>query len=129
MRLTVSSGGDRSTRADVSTSATRIRADVLGAREFLAPEVHATFVERVVLLGGESSGKSTLARALAGHFETELAVQPHGGRCREEWKFSRSGGESELLLAGTWGCQASSPGGGPRESWGFSTIPSRTRTR
>lgn len=68
-------------RAEVAISGTRVRADVHGAREYLAPEVYATFVERVVLLGGESTGKSTLAQALAQHFDTEL-VEEYG---RELW--------------------------------------------
>jgi nicotinamide riboside kinase len=38
---------------------------VHGLRRFLAPEVYATFVERVGILGGESTGKSSLAAGLA----------------------------------------------------------------
>jgi NadR type nicotinamide-nucleotide adenylyltransferase len=44
--------------------------------------VYASFVERVVLLGGESSGKSTLSEALARRFET--AFVPEYGR--ELWE-------------------------------------------
>ncbi len=69
-------------RTAVPISATRIRTDVHSAREFLAPEVYASFVERVVLLGGESSGKSTLAQALARHFGTEWVAE-YG---RELWE-------------------------------------------
>lgn len=52
-------------RRAVPISATQIRADVHAHRELLSPVVYASFVERVVVLGGESSGKSTLTRALA----------------------------------------------------------------
>lgn len=52
-------------RVTVPVSGTRIRADLHRHRAFLHPEVYATFVRRVCLLGGESSGKTTLARALA----------------------------------------------------------------
>jgi NadR type nicotinamide-nucleotide adenylyltransferase len=52
-------------RATVPVSGTRIRADLHRHREFLHPAVYATFVRRVCLLGGESSGKTTLARTLA----------------------------------------------------------------
>ena len=55
---------DRARRA-VPISGTRLRADVHRHRAFLHPEVYASFVRRVCLLGGESSGKTTLARALA----------------------------------------------------------------
>ncbi|MGA4634399.1 AAA family ATPase [Pseudomonas solani] len=52
-------------RLAVPVSGTRLRADPHGLRGFLAPEVHADFVERIVFLGGESTGKSSLAIALA----------------------------------------------------------------
>lgn len=57
-------------RSLVPISGTALRADVHGLRRFLAPSVYASFVGRVVLLGGESSGKSTLAQALAESFES-----------------------------------------------------------
>jgi NadR type nicotinamide-nucleotide adenylyltransferase len=37
--------------------------------------VYASFVERVAILGGESSGKSTLARALAERFRTSWVAE------------------------------------------------------
>lgn len=46
-------------------SGTAVRADPHGHRDALDPRVYAHFVERVAILGAESSGKSTLARALA----------------------------------------------------------------
>lgn len=52
-------------RGTVPVSGTALRADVHGLRRFLAPEVYATFVERVGILGGESTGKSSLAAGLA----------------------------------------------------------------
>jgi NadR type nicotinamide-nucleotide adenylyltransferase len=69
-------------RVVVPISATRIRADVHGHRAWLAPEVYASFVARVALLGGESSGKSTLAAALAAALGT-TAVAEYG---RERWE-------------------------------------------
>lgn len=62
-------------------SATQIRHNVHAHREWLHPEVYRDFVHRVVLLGGESSGKTTLARALAAEFRT--AWVPEYGR--ERW--------------------------------------------
>jgi NadR type nicotinamide-nucleotide adenylyltransferase len=69
-------------RAVVPTSGTAIRADVHAHRRFLAPEVYASFVSRIALVGGESSGKSTLARALAARFDTAW-VHEYG---RELWE-------------------------------------------
>lgn len=57
-------------RRAVPISGSVIRADVHAHRSWLSPVVYASFVERVTILGGESSGKSTLARALAEHFGT-----------------------------------------------------------
>ncbi|MBL8270416.1 AAA family ATPase [Steroidobacter sp.] len=65
-------------RRSLPTSGTSIRADVHAAREWLHPAVYASFVERVVCLGGESSGKSTLTEALARKFGTLHA--PEFGR-------------------------------------------------
>jgi NadR type nicotinamide-nucleotide adenylyltransferase len=63
-------------------SGTLVRSDVHGQREWLSPVVYASFVRRVCLLGGESSGKSTLAAALAREFET-VHVAEYG---RELWE-------------------------------------------
>ncbi|PNY82995.1 cytidyltransferase-like domain-containing protein [Deinococcus koreensis] len=52
-------------RGAVPISGTRLRADVHAHRAFLDPHVYAHFVQRVVILGAESTGKSTLTRALA----------------------------------------------------------------
>ncbi|HLA63605.1 MAG TPA: AAA family ATPase [Rhodothermales bacterium] len=51
-------------RAD-GRSGRAARADVGGYHEHLVPGARAHFVERVVFLGAESSGKSTLAQAVA----------------------------------------------------------------
>ncbi|UOD30013.1 AAA family ATPase [Massilia violaceinigra] len=52
-------------RALVPVSGTAIRADPHAMRAFLHPLVYASFVRKVCVLGGESSGKTTLAAALA----------------------------------------------------------------
>jgi HTH-type transcriptional regulator, transcriptional repressor of NAD biosynthesis genes len=57
-------------RIAVPISATAIRADRELGLTFLSPVVRASFVRRVCLVGGESSGKTTLTRALAASFET-----------------------------------------------------------
>lgn len=62
-------------------SGSALRADVHRLRHFLAPEVYATFIRRVGILGGESTGKSTLSAALAREFNT-THVPEYG---RELW--------------------------------------------
>ncbi|HUS64378.1 MAG TPA: AAA family ATPase [Kofleriaceae bacterium] len=69
-------------RRIVPISGTAIRADVHAHREHLAPEVYASFVTRVALVGGESTGKSTLAAALAERLGTGW-VHEYG---RELWE-------------------------------------------
>ena len=73
-------------RAHLPISATRLRAGDASRARWLAPEVAASFVPRVVLLGGESSGKTTLAAALAERLGTTW-VPEYG---RELWE--RNGG-------------------------------------
>jgi NadR type nicotinamide-nucleotide adenylyltransferase len=63
-------------------SGTQVRADPLAYRDLLSPPVYASFVKRVCVLGGESSGKSTLALALAERLRTTY-VPEYG---RELWE-------------------------------------------
>lgn len=53
-------------------SGTRIRVDPHAHRRWMHPLVHAHFVEKVVFLGAESTGKSTLAQSLSAALE-----EPH----------------------------------------------------
>jgi HTH-type transcriptional repressor of NAD biosynthesis genes len=68
---------DQARRA-VPISGTAIRRDPHAHRAYLHPRVYADFVGRVCILGGESSGKTTLAQALATHLGT--AWVPEYGR-------------------------------------------------
>lgn len=52
-------------RRIIPISATAIRENPFAARQFLAPEIYADFVRTICLLGAESTGKTTLAAALA----------------------------------------------------------------
>lgn len=58
-------------------SGTLIRADVHAHRNLLNPLVYGHFVEKVVLMGAESTGKSTLTKRLAAEFDTSY-VEEYG---------------------------------------------------
>jgi HTH-type transcriptional regulator, transcriptional repressor of NAD biosynthesis genes len=73
-------------RVAAPISGTQLRQDVHAHRHWLSPIVYASFIQRVCLLGGESTGKSTLAERLAREFST-MHVPEYG---RELWE-ARSG--------------------------------------
>lgn len=81
-------------RTLIPTTGTSIRTDPHLHRQFLSPAVYASFVKRICILGGESTGKTTLSIALANHFETVWA--PEYGR--ELWDARRGDLEYEDLL-------------------------------
>ncbi len=64
-------------RKTAPVSGTWLRENVHAHRQWLSPEVYGSFVQRVCLAGGESSGKSTLAEVLALEFGT-LHVPEYG---------------------------------------------------
>ena len=57
-------------RRRVPVSASQIRARPMAHWEYLPEPVRAYFARRVCVVGAESTGKTTLARALAAHFST-----------------------------------------------------------
>lgn len=79
-------------RARVPVSGTKVRNHPLDWWDFIEPCVRAWYVPRVVLLGAESTGKSTLAANLAREFNT--CWVPEFGRqyCEVNAKFA--GGQS-----------------------------------
>lgn len=68
-------------RITVPVSGTRVRLDPHANKAYLSPHVYASFVRKICLLGAESSGKTTLAAALALHLQT-MWVPEYG---RELW--------------------------------------------
>jgi HTH-type transcriptional repressor of NAD biosynthesis genes len=74
----------------VPVSGTQARSNPVAWRDFLSPQVYASFVKRACILGGESSGKTTLARSVADHLGT--AWVPEYGR--EYWE--RTGGHLQF---------------------------------
>ncbi|MFC0003179.1 AAA family ATPase [Micromonospora siamensis] len=55
-------------RRTVPVSGTAVRADPVAHWRWLSPPVRAWFVRRVVVVGAESTGTTTMARALAAHY-------------------------------------------------------------
>lgn len=62
-------------RKAVPVSGTLVRGDPHAHRALLSPEVYASFVRTVCFLGGESSGKTTMAQAMAARMETAWAAE------------------------------------------------------
>lgn len=56
-------------------SATNVRADLLNTWAYLPDAVKASLVTKVVLLGTESTGKTTLTRKLATHFKAGAVME------------------------------------------------------
>ena len=77
-------------RTFVPVSATMIRNDPFGNWEHIAPESRSLFAKRICIIGGESTGKTTLAKALAKTFNTPF-VPEYARTVIEE-----NGGELEL---------------------------------
>ncbi|MEV1015023.1 MULTISPECIES: AAA family ATPase [unclassified Micromonospora] len=57
-------------RRTVPVSGTAVRADPAGHWRWLSPPVRAALVRRVVVVGAESTGTTTMAEALAAHYGT-----------------------------------------------------------
>lgn len=74
-------------RETIPISATQLRENVFQNWEFLEAPSRAYFAKRVVILGAESSGTTTLAQDLAAHFNTVWV--PEYGREYCEAKYAR----------------------------------------
>lgn len=81
-----------SNRTFMNISATKIRQDPFKHWIYIPTEVRPFFVRKVAILGGESSGKSTLVNKLANIFNTTSAWEY--GR---EYVFSHLGGDEMAL--------------------------------
>lgn len=69
-------------RSRIPVSATALRAEPFANRAYVAPEVFASLVPRIGILGGESSGKTTLAHALAARLPDARLAEEYG---RKRW--------------------------------------------
>jgi HTH-type transcriptional regulator, transcriptional repressor of NAD biosynthesis genes len=68
-------------RLQIPISGTRIRQDVHANRGNLDPRIYRHFVQKIVFMGAESTGKSTLTEALAKKYQTKFVAE-YG---REVW--------------------------------------------
>ncbi|MFG3236760.1 AAA family ATPase [Streptomyces antibioticus] len=81
-------------RTTYPVSATAVRKDPVGCWDFLGPGVRAALTRRVVVLGAESTGTTTLSRALAAHYRARGGVWsgtgwvPEYGRTYSEEKLA-----------------------------------------
>lgn len=73
-------------RVVVPVSSTAIRADMAANWNMLPAPVRAYFATRVAIVGAESTGTTTLAKALASHYDT--AWVPEYGRAYSEAKLA-----------------------------------------
>ena len=73
-------------RTVVPVSGTAVRADTPAHWAHLAPATRAGLCARVVVVGAESTGTTTLSRALAAHYRTEWVAEE--GRRHTEEKFA-----------------------------------------
>lgn len=111
-------------RTQVAVCGTAVRANLHGQRSFLSPIVYASLVQRICVLGGESSGKTTLAAALAAHFETSWVAE-YG---RELWE-SQDGvlAYDDLLKIGREQLKREAQAAGQARRWLFcDTSPMTT---
>jgi HTH-type transcriptional regulator, transcriptional repressor of NAD biosynthesis genes len=96
-------------RATCPTSGTALRADLAQHWGWLTPPAKAHFCRRVVVVGVESSGTTTLARALAEHFRTTWAPE-YGRSYWEGRRYLRdadqwSSSDFERIAAGQRACE------------------------
>ncbi|HDS1039914.1 TPA: AAA family ATPase [Stenotrophomonas maltophilia] len=63
------------TRDAGQASGTQLRADPHAHRHSLSPQVYAAYVQRVAFIGGESTGKTTLARVMAERLGTQWVAE------------------------------------------------------
>jgi NadR type nicotinamide-nucleotide adenylyltransferase len=77
-------------RSIVPVSGTKVRNNAMQYWEFLEPPVRGWYAKRICLVGAESTGKTTLAQALAAHYQTVWV--PEYGREYSERKLAADGG-------------------------------------
>lgn len=101
-------------------SGTAVRADPLAHWDLLPPMVQAWLCLRVVIVGAESTGKSTLAANLARHFRQQPGLL---SRTRQVAEFGREHSQDKLAIARARARQAGLPLPGPDQlDWNSSEF-------
>ncbi len=72
-------------RVTIPISATKVRSKPMEYAQFLEPSVRSFFAHRVCILGAESTGTTTLSKALAEHYKTVWV--PEYGRMYSEGRY------------------------------------------
>lgn len=86
-------------RLKFAVSGTRLRENLFQHRHFLSPIVYSSFIKTAVFLGGESTGKSSLAEAAAKTYQTVFV--PEYGRTLWEERKGKLAFDDLLLIAKT----------------------------
>jgi HTH-type transcriptional regulator, transcriptional repressor of NAD biosynthesis genes len=73
-------------RANIPCSGTQIRSAPLDNLQFLHPRMRAYFVNRVVIVGAESTGTTTMADALADHYGINEVPEYSREYCALKWR-------------------------------------------
>lgn len=115
-------------RALYPVSGTALRADPLAHWDLLPPMVQAWLCLRVVIVGAESTGKSTLACNLARHYQRQPGLF---SRTRQVAEFGREHSQDKLAIARARARQVGLPAPGPEQlDWSsaeFELIARRQR--
>ncbi len=72
-------------RLRIPCSGTMIRQDPLAHLDCLSPFMRAWYVRRVCVIGAESTGTTTLAQALAAHYQTGWVPEYGRDYCEQHW--------------------------------------------
>ena len=107
-------------RTVVPVSGTAVRADTPAHWAHLSPATRAGLCARVVVVGAESTGTTTLSRALATHYGTEWVRR--GGTPRTPWTSSPRPRHSPAALPRRWTTWC-----GPSATSSTSPVPRRRR--
>lgn len=99
-------------RALYPVSGTAVRADPLAHWDLLPPAVQAWLCLRVVIVGAESTGKSTLAANLARHYRQQPGLL---SRTRQVAEFGREHSQDKLAIARARARQSGRPAPGPEQ--------------
>ncbi|WP_194815858.1 AAA family ATPase [Nocardia sp. XZ_19_385] len=83
-------------RTEFPVSGTAVRKDPVGSWEFLGPAVRAALTRRVVVLGAESTGTTTLSMDLAAHYRRRGGIWADTGWVAE---YGRRYSEEKLAAA------------------------------